>query len=72
MNRKIVLSTKNQLKLAKQLGVAPITVRKALIFSSNSILARSIRETALSDYPSRLIISEEPIKGYKFSINPKN
>ena len=69
MNRKIVLSTENQLKLAKKLGVDPSTVRKALRFETTSILARNIRETALNDYPSRLVMSNEPIKG-KYVINP--
>lgn len=70
MNRKVVLSTENQLKLAKQMGVAPITVRKALSFESNSVLARTIRETALNEYPSRLVVANQPIKG-KYVINPK-
>ena len=70
MNRKIVLSTENQLKLAKKMGVTPRSVRSALTFESNSILAREIRETALSEYPSRLVIVNQPIKG-KYVINPK-
>jgi len=70
MNRKIVLSTENQLKLAKKMHIAPVTVRKALTFESNSVLAREIRETALNEYPSRLIVANQPIKG-KYVINPK-
>ena len=55
--RKVVLSTENQKKLAEQLGTAPNTVRRALRFELDSVLARQIRETALNEYPSKLVIN---------------
>lgn len=57
MKRKVVLSTENQLKLAKQLNTTPVTVRRALNFENDSLLARKIRNTALNEYPSKLVMN---------------